>query len=53
MEKVTLKKPHTHAGVEHAAGEEIVVTLVEARWLLDHKIIGQLQAAAKSITPKQ
>lgn len=42
--KVTLKKPHTHAGVEHPAGAEIDVTEQDAVFLMEHGVIDDLPA---------
>ncbi|MHB1273616.1 MAG: DUF7210 family protein [Rhodanobacter sp.] len=58
--KVTLKFPHTHAGVAYAAGTEIDVAPIEAIWLkgedLIHTAWNAIEAEAKKLatptTPK-
>jgi hypothetical protein len=37
--KVKLKKPHTHAGVERAADQEIEITEQQAKVLKDQSVI--------------
>lgn len=37
--KVTLKYPHTHAGVAYPAGAEVDVDVVEALWLKGEDLI--------------
>ena len=37
--KVTLKYPHTHAGVSYQAGAEVDVDVVEALWLKGEDLI--------------
>lgn len=37
--KVTLIKPHTHAGTPHAAGDKIAVTAPVRDWLATRHII--------------
>jgi|GEM_PF-4998666 len=36
---VTLKKAHTHGGVEHEAGAVIEVDAIEAAWLAEQHVI--------------
>lgn len=36
---VVLLKPHTHAGKDHAAGDEISVTPSTRDWLIAHDVI--------------
>lgn len=38
---VTLKKPHTHAGVDHPVGARIEVTGQEAAFLVEHGVIDE------------
>jgi hypothetical protein len=44
--KVTLKQPHTHAGVRHPAGETIEISERQARWLAEHGVIQKSAAKA-------
>jgi hypothetical protein len=44
--EVTLEKIHTHAGREHPVGSKIDVTLNEAKFLLNNKVIKSIPAAA-------
>lgn len=46
--KVTLKKPHTHAGKYHEAGSEIEVERVDAEFLLRLKAIDKIPAVGKA-----
>lgn len=43
--EVTLKKIHTHAGEELPVGEKIKVTEIEARFLLNAKVISEIPSA--------
>lgn len=36
--KVTLIKPHTHAGKSYDVGAELQVDAIDAQWLQDNKI---------------
>ena len=51
--KVTLKYPHTHAGVAYPAGAEVDVDVVEALWLKGEDLIhaewDTLKAEAKKL----
>jgi len=51
--KVTLKYPHTHAGVAYPAGAEVDVDVVEALWLKGEDLIhaewDALKAEAKKL----
>ncbi|MDH1766254.1 hypothetical protein N5D37_11395 [Comamonas aquatica] len=42
-EKVTLLKPHTHAGQAHEAGAEIEVDAATAAWLRGAEVIAPAQ----------
>ncbi|WPP47093.1 hypothetical protein [Pseudomonas sp. AN-1] len=46
--KVTLSKPHTHAGKRYEKGAEIEVPRVDAEFLLRVKAIDKLPAAGKA-----
>ena len=47
--KVTLRKPHTHAGVNHPAGTELDVDTATAQWLQANQVIDpQAADAAKA-----
>lgn len=46
--KVTLSKPHTHAGQYYEAGSEIEVERCDAEFLLRIKAIDKLPAAGKA-----
>lgn len=48
--KVTLKKPHTHAGEYLQAGAEIDVTEHEAAFLMEHGVIDDLPPAKPKAT---
>jgi hypothetical protein len=37
--EITLVKPHTHAGKDHAAGDTLQVDEPTAKWLADNEII--------------
>lgn len=37
--KVTLKKPHTHAGKDYKPGEQIDVDEARAKWLAELEVI--------------
>lgn len=43
--KVTLKKPHTHNGVDHPVGAQIDVTEQDAAFLMEHGVIDDLPPA--------
>ena len=51
MPKVTLKQPHTHAGVPYQKGERIDVTDDQAAWLAEHKVIASPHAEAATDKP--
>lgn len=46
--KVTLLKPHKHAGIDRQVGDEIDVNEAQAIWLAEQKVI-----ESKSIAGKQ
>jgi len=46
--KVTLSKPHTHAGRRFEKGAEITVERVDAEFLLRQKVIDKIPAAGKA-----
>lgn len=46
--KVTLSKPHTHAGQDYAAGSAIEVERCDAEFLLHIKAIDKIPAAGKA-----
>ena len=37
--EVTLKKPHTHGGVEYKVGDKIIVTEFELEFLEQHDVV--------------
>ncbi len=39
LEKVTLTKSHTHAGIEYEAGAEIEVNEADKAWLIANEVI--------------
>lgn len=51
--KVTLKKPHTHAGVKHAAGDSIGVNDADRQWLADNGVIAEPKASNKQTKHKE
>ena len=50
-EKVKLAKPHTHAGKDYAAGDELPVGKSTADWLRKAKVVETAQAAASAAAP--
>jgi hypothetical protein len=44
--KVTLAKPHTHAGKDYKAGDSIIVSQRVAQWLKDNDVIASDKAAS-------
>lgn len=54
--KVTLKYPHTHAGVAYAAGQTIDVPVVDALWLkgedLIEEAVSDIKAELKKLATK-
>jgi hypothetical protein len=48
--KVTLNKPHTHAGVDHPAGAVINVTHTDAEWLIAADVISPPNASPRGDT---
>ncbi|WP_220814086.1 DUF7210 family protein [Pseudomonas paralcaligenes] len=46
LEKVTLLKPHTHAGREYQEKDEIEVNIADKAWLIANKIIAGDKPAA-------
>ncbi|HTF96501.1 MAG TPA: hypothetical protein VL995_10235 [Cellvibrio sp.] len=46
--EVTLDKAHRHAGRDYQPGQKIDVTLSEAKFLLNHKVIKQIPAGAQA-----
>lgn len=44
--KVTLQKPHTHAGAQKQAGDTIEVDADTARWLAEQGVIAPVAAPA-------
>lgn len=47
--KVTLLKPHKHAGIDRRVGDEIEVTEAQAIWLAEQKVIDSTSTAGKQI----
>jgi len=45
---VKLEKVHTHAGTEYQPGDEIDVSEIEAKFLLNSKVIKEIPAAGKN-----
>lgn len=52
MVRVTLKKPHTHAGRAHEKGDTIDVEEGRIPWLVQQRVIAKPTPAGKS-TPKR
>lgn len=50
--EVTLAKPHTHAGVDYAAGARIKVDESTAKWLADNQVTTTTTTATAS-EPKE
>ena len=46
---VTLKQPHTHAGVDHPVGAVIDVTEMDATFLMEHGVIDDLPAGKAKV----
>lgn len=46
--KVTLKKSHTHCGVEYAVGAAIEVNAIEAAWLAEQNVVDAPAPSGKS-----
>lgn len=51
--KVTLTKPHTHAGTKHAAGATIDVNDADRQWLTANGVIVAPKASNKQTKHKE
>jgi hypothetical protein len=49
--QVTLKKPHTHAGVQYQADDKIKITEAEKEWLTKAGVIGSKANTEAELTP--
>lgn len=52
LQKVVLRKPHTHAGQKYAAGDAIDVHEADAAWLAENGVIDAPAQMPVSADPK-